>query len=159
MALVQCYYDYARSEQVQWLFYSLENRFQTTQNKMIRFVFNLDSKTQTDIEHFKHLSLLPVEERNHHLMLCHVLSIVFKVRNSLAPGYMDDFFVAQDTVHRYNLRLRNKGGFGLPKVKGSGSKSFRSLSTISIIKRLRHYEVAVKDYLINGPFVIDILFV
>jgi len=87
---------------------------------MIRFVLNLDARTSIRKEHFNHLSWLPVEKRVHHLMLCHV----FKVRNNLALSYMDELFVSQDTVHSYNTRFSDKGGYGLPKVKGSGSKSF-----------------------------------
>ena len=37
---------------------------------------------------------------------------------------MDYYLVLADTVHSYNTRLSQRGGFSLPKVKGSGSKSF-----------------------------------
>jgi len=43
-----------------------KNKLQTTQNKMIRFVLNLDAKTSIRKEHFNHLSWLPVEKRVHH---------------------------------------------------------------------------------------------
>ena len=37
---------------------------------------------------------------------------------------MDSHLVSHDTVHSYSTRFSQRGGFGLPKVKGYGSKSF-----------------------------------
>jgi len=125
MYLVQCHMDYASSVWYNGLSQSLKNKLQTTQNKMIRLVLNLDARTSIRKEHFNHLSWLPVEKRVHLLMLCHV----FKVRNNLAPSYMDELFVSQDTVHSYNTIFSDKVEYGLPKVKGSSSKSFCVLAS------------------------------
>jgi hypothetical protein len=155
MSLVQCHFDYACSVWYNGLSQSFKNKLQTTQNKMIRFVLNLDARASIRKEHFNHLSWLPVEKRVHHLMLCHV----FKVRNNLAPSYMDEFFVSQDSVHSYNTRFSNKGGYGLPKVKGSGSKSFCFLASklwnslplfLTTIKHLNNFKVSIKDFLMKN---------
>jgi len=155
MSLVQCHMDYACSVWYNGLSQSLKNKLQTTQNKMIRFVLNLDARTSIRKDHFNHLSWLPVEKRVHHLMLCHV----FKVRNNLAPSYMGELFVSQDTVHSYNTRLSDKGGYGLPKVKGCGSKSFCFLASklwnslpsfLTTIKHLNNFKVSIKDFLMKS---------
>ena len=85
----------------------------------------------------------------------------FKVRNKLAPSYMDEVFVSQDTVHSYNTRFSDKGGYGLPKVKGSSSKSFcilasklwkSLLSFLTTIKYLNNFKVSIKDFLMKNLY-------
>jgi len=62
MSWVQCHMDYACSVWYNGLSQSLKNKLQTTQNKMIRFVLNLDERTSIRKDHFNHLSWLPVEK-------------------------------------------------------------------------------------------------
>ena len=87
-------------------------------------------------------------------MLCHV----YKVRNSLAPGYMMENLAGQNTVHSHNTRLSQKGGYGLPKVKGSGAKSFNFIgaklwnslpNNVTTIENVSSFKVAVKSLLLN----------
>ena len=155
MSLIQCHFDYGCSIWYNSLTQAFKNKLQTTQNKILRFVLNLDSRTHIGFDHFRYLNWLPVEKRVQHLMLCHM----FKVRNNEAPGYMNDYFVAQDSVHEYNTRLQNKGGYCLPKVKGSGSKSFSFLgsklwnnlpSNITRLENIKHFKVATKSYLMTN---------
>jgi len=49
---------------------------------------------------------------------------MFKLKNNIAPAYMIYHLVPQDTVHSFSTRLTQRGGFSLPKVKGSGTKYF-----------------------------------
>ena len=114
MSLIQCHFDYACSVWYSGLTQFLKNKLQTTQNKMIRFVLNLDCRTSITAEHFKLLKWLPVQKRVEQIILCHV----FKVKNNLAPVYLCESFITQDTIHSHSTRLSKKGGFAIPTVKG-----------------------------------------
>ena len=50
-----------------------------TQNKLKRFVLDLESRSHISKEHFELLNWLPVNSRVHH---------VFKMKNSLSPQYI-----------------------------------------------------------------------
>ena len=50
----------------------LKYKLQTTQNKLIRFVLDLESRAHISKEHFELLNWLPVNSRVDHLTLCHV---------------------------------------------------------------------------------------
>ena len=43
-AFVQCHFDYACAVWYNGITQSLKNRLQPTQNKLIRFIFNIDSR-------------------------------------------------------------------------------------------------------------------
>ena len=91
----------------------LENKLQTTQNKLIRFVLDLESRAHISKEHFELLNWLPVNYTVDHLTLCHD----FKMKNGFSPQYMREHFIPQDGVHTYNTRLSSKWAFVIPKVK------------------------------------------
>ena len=74
MSLIQCHYVYSccvflvhRFEQ------GLKTKLQITQNKLIRFVLDLESRAHISKEHFELLNWLPVNSRVDHLTLCHFL--------------------------------------------------------------------------------------
>lgn len=155
MSLIQCHYDYACSVWYNSITQTLRNKLQTCQNKLIRFVLDLDSRAHIDQSHFKSLNWLPVHMRVNQIMLCHV----FKIRNGLSPDYMSEHFVSQDSMHNYSTRLSKKGGYCLPKVKCHGSKSF-SFNSIKLwnslpeslteVNRLEGFKVAIKSHLMNN---------
>ena len=139
MSLIQCHFDYACSFWYSALTQSLKNRLQTTQNKMIRFVMDLDNRSHICPNLFQYLNWLPVEKRVNQITLSHV----FKVKSGTAPDYLQDSFVPISSVHNHSTRLRvtacastdstfsfsfrDSGCFSLPKVKGFGKKSFAYL--------------------------------
>ena len=81
MSLIQCHYDYGCSIWYHSLTKGLQNKLQTTQNKLIRFVLGLDARAHIGPEHFSLLNWLPVNKRVDQIMLNHV----FKVKHGLAP--------------------------------------------------------------------------
>ena len=154
MCLIQCHFDYACCVWYYSINNVLKNKLQTTQNKLIRFILDLDSRVHISPEHFKLLNWLPVHSRVEHLTLCHV----FKIRNNLSPLYMSDHFISQDTVHSYGTRLNSKGAFVIPRVKSFGSRSFcfngckfwNSLPVnFNNIKSLGSFKAELKQHLIN----------
>ena len=155
MSLIQCHYDYACSIWYNGLTQVLKNKLQTTQNKLIRFVLNLDYRSHVGKEHFKSLDWLPVDKRVEQIILCHV----FKIKYGLAPDYMGEHFISQDTVHSYSTRLSHKGAFAVPKVKGFGSRSFSYIGctlwnklpfNITQINKLSAFKCAIKKHFMDN---------
>ena len=126
----------------------------STQNKLIRFVLDLESRAYNSKEHFELLNWLPVNSRVDHLTLCHVV----KMKNGLSPQYMRENVITQYGVHTYNTRLSSKGAFVIPKIKSHGLNSFRynwcslwnSLPhAFSEISNMSHFKVALKQHLLS----------
>ena len=61
MSLIQCHYDYTCSIWYNGLIKALTNKLQTTKNKLIRFVLNLDYRSHVGKNHFRTLNCLPVD--------------------------------------------------------------------------------------------------
>ena len=111
-----------------------KNRLQTTQNKLVRFVLDLDSRSHIGPDHFKSLSWLPVARRVEQITLCHV----HKIKYGTAPDYLAEHFVPINSIHdrctRSRVSARSKvnadftfndtGRFYQPKVGSFGKKSF-----------------------------------
>lgn len=155
MSLIQCHFDYCCSIWYPGLTQSLKNKLQVTQNKLIRFILGLDPRSHIGPAQFRELNWLPVSKRVDQIILCHV----FKVKKGLAPDYMLEGFISQDSIHSYKTRLSKKGAFAIPKVKGFGSKSFCFLgcsmwnslpAELSHIGRLLPFKSAVKQYLMDS---------
>ena len=131
-----------------------KNKLQTTQNKIIRFVLNLESRTHIDPVHFESLGWLPVCKRVEYIILCHV----YKIKNGLTPEYMVEHFTSQDSVHSHRTRFSDKGAFSVPKIKGFGLKSFsyngctfwnKLPSSITKLDNLKEFKVTIKSHLLN----------
>jgi hypothetical protein len=98
MSLIQCHFDYRCSIRYPSLTQFLKSKLQVTQNKLIRFVIDLDARSHIDPYHFRSLNWLPVNKRADQIILCHV----FKIKNGLAPDYMEEYFIPQDTTFLQN---------------------------------------------------------
>ena len=155
MAIIQCHFDYACSFWYHGLPQVWKNKLQTTQNKIIRFVLNLESRTHIDPVHFEYLGWLPVCKKVEYIILCHV----FKIKNFLAPEYMVEHFTSQDSVHSHRTRFSDKGAFSVPKIKGFGLKSFsyngwtfwnKLPSSITKLDNLKEFKVAIKSHVLNS---------
>ena len=89
MSLIQCHFDHACSFWYPGFFKVLKNKLQVAQNKIIRFVLNMDSKAHVGSEVFKSLGWLPVSKRVDHIILNHV----FKVKSGQSPDCMVEHFI------------------------------------------------------------------
>ena len=69
MSLMQCHFDYACSFWYPGLSKVLKNKLQVTQNKIIQFVLNMDSRAHVGSEVFKSLGWLPVSKRVDQIIL------------------------------------------------------------------------------------------
>ena len=154
MSLIQCHFDYACSFWYPGLSKVLKNKLQVTQNKIIRFVLNMDSRAHVGSEVFKSLGWLPVSKRVDQIILNHV----FKVKSGQSPDYMVEHFIQASSIHSYGTRFRETGCFSIPKVKGFGKKSFgyngcvlwnELLGDIRNLQRYPNFKVAVKKFLLS----------
>ena len=119
-ALIQCHFDYTCSFWYNGLTKHWKSKLQVTQNKLVRFVLNLDHRAHIEHSHFKQLNWLPVKDRVSQIILCHV----FKLRHGLSPNYMVEHFIPQDSIHSYSTRFSKEGCYSIPKVGSSGAKTF-----------------------------------
>ena len=125
-----------------------------TQNKIIRFVLDMDSRVHVGSEVFKSLGWLPVSKRVGQIILNHVL----RVKSGLSPDYMVDHFIQASSIHSYGTRFRETGCFSSPTVKTFGKKSFgyngnvlwnELPGDIRNLQRYPNFKVAVKKVLLS----------
>ena len=102
MSLIQCHFDYASPVWFNGLTKNLKSQLQVTQNKLIRFVLNLEPRSHIGNDDFIKLYWLPVSYRVDQVTLCHV----FKMHNNLAPKYMSEHFSPASNAHSYITRFR-----------------------------------------------------
>ncbi len=115
---LQPLFDYAC---ISWFFGTskvFQGKLQTCQNRIIRFIHNLDSRTHLDAAHFSKLNSLDVTCRVNLL----ALNMMHKIYYETAPSYMCETSLVHN-VHSHNTR-RSKMTFVLPHVKSFGRKTF-----------------------------------
>ena len=81
-AFIQCHFDYTCSFWYNRLTKHWKSKFQVTQNKLVRFVLNLDQRAYIEHNHLKQLNWLPVKDRVNQIILFHVFKTV------LSSGYI-----------------------------------------------------------------------
>ena len=100
-AFILCHFDYTCSFWYNWLTKHWKSTLQVTQNKLVRFVLNLDHRAHIEHTHFKQLNWLPVKDRVNQIFLCHV----FKLRHGLSPKYMVEHF-----IYSFSTSFSKEGG-------------------------------------------------
>ena len=80
-ALIQPHFDHACIAWYPNLCKKFKNKIQTTQNKCVRFCFNLDKMAHISQNEFKKLNWLPIIDR---INQC-ILSTTFKFVNGIGP--------------------------------------------------------------------------
>lgn len=120
MSVRQCHFDYAYSFWYPGISNMLRNRLQATQNKIIRFILQMDPRTHIGSDTYRSLRWLPVIKGVDKIILDHV----FKVRSVLSPEYMLEQFIPASSVHSHDTRFRENGCFVIPKLKCFGKRSF-----------------------------------
>ena len=87
-ALIQCYFDYSCSSWFPSINKGLKDKLQVTQNKMIRFIFNLDNRAHIGNKEIVKAGFLNVIDRVKQLKLGHV----FKIKSKTSPYYLSTNF-------------------------------------------------------------------
>jgi hypothetical protein len=154
MSLIQCHFDYACC----FWFYGLskmwKTKLQVTQNKILRFVLNLDHRSHIGPVQFLSENWLPVSKRVDQI----ILNQVFKIVRGSAPEYLGELFVSSKSVHSHSTRFSEKGSFSIPKVKSFGIKSFAYMGctlwnslprSITEIEQHHRFKDAVKNHFLS----------
>ena len=125
LALVQCQLDYGCCAWYTGLTKKTKGKLQICQNKLIRSVLKLTSRSRITYDHFKFLNWLPVEKRIIHLKLCQLNKIVL----GQAPSYMSEGILHTSNSHTHGTRSSHSG-IVLPRSRtmmGKNSFLFTSI--------------------------------
>ena len=153
-ALIQCHFDYACSWWFAGLTKFLKSKLQTTQNKIIRFVLDLDPMSHIGTPVFKQINWLPVKLRVHQIMLNHVHRIV----HGQAPDYLTNQFSLISQTHSHNTRA-SVSNFQTNHIKSYGQNSFGYVAKITWnklpnpvkgIENLTAFKQQVKNHFFNS---------
>ena len=117
-ALVQCHFDYGSSMWYTGTTCLLKKKLQITQNKVVRFILGLPSRSHIGPTEFSGASMLPVPLRVDQLKLNHMYNII----NGIAPSYLkSEISIAGHTSHV--TRSGNRACF-VPRMNSFAIKSF-----------------------------------
>ena len=83
-ALIQCHFDYASSAWFSSISKTMLKKLQICQNKVVRFILNMEPRTSITQEILDKVKMLKVPDRVSQLRLNHV----FNIANDLAPKYL-----------------------------------------------------------------------
>ncbi|KAK1894350.1 Retrovirus-related Pol polyprotein from type-1 retrotransposable element R1 4 [Dissostichus eleginoides] len=125
-ALIQGYYDYACTSWYQSTSKALKTKLQTSQNKLVRLLLDLTSRTHLTPVHFDNLGWLRVDDRVQQL----AMGLVYKIHyTTKVPMYMSKYFPKVNEYHDHNTRGSStnhvKPRFGSKK----GLNTFRNYAT------------------------------
>ena len=88
MFLFLCHFDYASHVWFYGITQQFKNKLQVTQNKLVRFILNLDPRSHVRHDILYDLNCLPVASRVDFKTLGHV----FKIHSKDAPKYLMENF-------------------------------------------------------------------
>jgi hypothetical protein len=108
LALIQCHFDYGASAWFMGLSKANQRKLQVAQNKLVRFILGLSTRSHVGYNEFKRANLLSVADRVKQRMLLHM----FNVKHQVAPSYLSDLF--SQPRHSYNTR-RAEHNFFIPR--------------------------------------------
>lgn len=119
-ALIQCYFDYSCSSWYMGLNKGSKQKLQIMQNKMIRFILKLGSRSHIGCNELEKVNMLNVSNRVKQIKLNHV----YKIWKRTSPEYMmENFNKISDTELR-NCTRASTNNFFLPRVKGNCTSTF-----------------------------------
>lgn len=129
------------------------NRFQKLQNRSMRIILSCSKLTPIS-EMLNNLKWLSVK----HSFLYHSLVFIFKIKNGLAPVYLQNKILYNHNIHKYNTRHRDN--FHITSVnntKAQNSVFFRGLKdynelpeNLKSITSLNNFKKALKYYIFSN---------
>ena len=93
-------------------------KFQTAQNKMIRFILGYDSRQHLYVKDFLRASFLSVEKRYDYLSA----NLMYSIFYDQSPSYLCQFKRVV-SVHSYGTR-GSEMNYVIPEIKTQGKKTF-----------------------------------
>ena len=119
-ALIQCYFDYSCSSWYTGLSKGLKQKLQIMQNKMIRFILKLESRSHIGCNELEKLKMVNVSNRVKQIKLNHV----YKIWKGTGPEYMMEHFDKISDTELRNCTRASANNFFLPRVQGNCINSF-----------------------------------
>ena len=119
-ALIQCHFDYACSSWYPGIRKELTKKLQVMQNKVIRFISDLDSRDHIGTKELEKAGYLSVPDRVKQLKLGHVL----KIRNGTSPYYMKAHFQMLKENENRIVTQASAHNFFKPRVANQGTNTF-----------------------------------
>ena len=119
-ALIQCHFDYSCSSWFPGINKGLSDKLQVLQNRMVRFILNLNNRHHIGCKELKEAGFLKVTERVKQLKLGHI----FRIKNKTCPSYMNtNFDLLSENENRCSTRSY-EFNFFLPGIGPQGMKTF-----------------------------------
>ena len=151
-ALIQTTLVMVAHHGIHYLIKRLQKRFQTTQNKCIRYCLDLPSRSHISATHFRKINWLPVDLR---VQLC-TATTVYKYWNQLAPSYFNDIFTP--SLNRYNTRSQmaldiplRKAALGQKNISFLGPKVWSKISNdLKVVKTTNCSTHGLKKVILNN---------
>ena len=119
-ALIQCHFDYACSSWYPGIRKELTKKLQVMQNKIIRFISDLDSRAHIGNQELAKAGYLSVPDRVKQLKLGHV----FKIRNGTSPYYMNAHFQKLNEIDNRIVTRATAYNFYTPRACNQGTNTF-----------------------------------
>ncbi len=117
-SLVQSHIDYVISSWYAVITWKAKNKLQIIQNKVVRFILDLQPRTHLTVEHMRELNMLSVSEKAKQLRL----STIHKIYYNQAPQYQQaNFKKARNRTQHTRSRQWN---FVVPDIKGTERNTF-----------------------------------
>ena len=131
---------------------AIKKRFQTIQNKCIRYCLDLPPRSHITTLHFRKINWLPVELR---VELC-TATTIFKFWNQLAPSYFNEIFTP--SYNRYNTRSQmaldiplRKTAIGQKNISFLGPKIWARINNdIKTVATTPCFTHALKKHLLDN---------
>merc|ERR1711874_804384 len=102
-ALIQCLFDYSCSSWYPGINKGLKDKLQVAQNKTMRFILNLNSRTHIGNQELEKAGCLKVPDRVKQLKLGHV----FRIKNKICPQYLlANFQLLNENENRIRTRAK-----------------------------------------------------
>ena len=116
-ALVNPHFEYACNAWYRSVNANVKHKFQTAQNKMIRYLLNYGCRRHVGFNDFKKSNCLDISARVDNM----TLNLMFNIFKNVDPSYMCDINLIS---HRHNTR-QSDSAYVVPRVKSQDSKSFK----------------------------------
>ena len=153
VALLQCHFDYCCMAWYPALTEKTKHKFQTAQNRIVRYILNLPSRSHIGKTQLRAYLGLNVDSKVKQIRLNHV----FKISHKMCPSYLSENFKTVGLLHSFATRSSSVN-YHVPHINGSedrtffytGIKEWNSLP--NYLKNIMNYDCfkkKCKQYLIN----------
>ena len=119
-ALIQCHFDYSCFSWYPGIRKELAKKLQIMQNKIIRFILDLDSRAHIGNQQLEKAEYLSVPDRVKQLKLGHV----FKIVNKTSPSYMNTNFQLLNEIEGRTVTRSTAYNLFVPRVYNQGKGTF-----------------------------------